>query len=197
MSHARVALALVVSLNFAACSSPASEPAAPGTPVVPAAPTTPASPASPVPHTTGIARPIALVETELAGSNLPGLAIIAPAGAQQNAARSAPTLQLADINYSLAIRPVAAEWNVAGVKAVYLLLDAAGTVVVDEPALVIFQRSNGGMLFQTVIVVGDARYSCGTVSTATPFTRAQIDRMVTSCRTLHSVAGVVAPVPPG
>jgi hypothetical protein len=129
-------------------------------------------------------RPLAAKTLTVEG--LRGMTIQAPDSATVSEERGNNHVIDAGVNYSIAIGTGA--FDPAGAKQVFNIVDEAGTVVVDQPDLVIYQRSgaNGSLLFGAGVTVGEAQFHCGTVATAFPFTREQVDQMVESCRSLRA-----------
>ena len=87
------------------------------------------------------------------------------------------------LNYSMSIHRGA--FDAEQSKSTWAIIDEAGSVILEEDDVVMYQRSgdSGSVLF-AASVVGEEAYTCGSVATAFPFTRNQVDQMVESCRSL-------------
>jgi hypothetical protein len=126
-----------------------------------------------------------LVETSLAPAGLDGLVIQAPEGAkvEKHVPGGGARVVAAGVNYSVAIRE--GKFDAKSVKSTYAIIDPKGTIAMDTPDLIIFERANGGsVLFNMGLTVGGKSYTCSSVATAASFTRDVIDQTVESCKTL-------------
>lgn len=192
-----IVLVLCLALGVVAvgCGGDEESSSAADTPAANTAPTTPAEPevpAGPTFRTTmmGMEMTQPLVSRDLAEAGLEGLTIVAPENAQLSTTSwGSHTVVAAGVNYSVSVRE--GDFNAADALGTYQILDPEGTVVEQTDDQLIFRRSgeNGSFLFEVGVTVGETHYTCGTAATAFPFTRDQIDQMITSCRTLAASAG--------
>ncbi len=126
-----------------------------------------------------------IVETSLDKGGLPGLTIQAPEGANVEEDKLSGTrIVAAGVNYSNAIR--AGEFSQDARKKAMTALDPDGKFLTDTADLVVFQRKSGSVLFGMGVTVGDKKYQCSTVATATDFDQATIDQTIASCKTLKA-----------
>jgi hypothetical protein len=162
----------------------------------------PSAPARPTFKATmmGMAQAQPIVEVALA-PDLPGYVIQAPEQTKVEKGFGGMGVELSatSVNYSMSIR----EWafDAAKAKADFKTVDAEGTLLVDTPDLVVFQRKHGGVLFAMGITLGDKKLECHSVVTAFEFDRATIDQTIETCRSLKRVGGAettaASATPPG
>ena len=116
-----------------------------------------------------------------------GLTITAPEGATVSESRGRVKVLYAGLNYSMSINRSA--FDAEQSKGIWATIDEAGSVIHEGEGVVMYQRSGdaGSVLFAASVMVGEEAYTCGSVASAMPFTRNQVDQMVESCRSL--VAG--------
>lgn len=127
-----------------------------------------------------------LVDTSLDKGGLKGLSLQAPEGAEveEDKLGGGAKVVAAGVNYSIVIRPDAFSQDAR--KKAMTALDPDGKFITDTADLVVFQRKSGSVLFGMGVTVGDKKYSCSTVATATDFDQATIDQTIASCKTLKS-----------
>ncbi len=149
-------------------------------------PAVPAAPAVPMFHATAMGFDMSkpLVNIDLGPGGLPGVSLQGPEGTRVETERHRARVIQAGTNYSLSINERA--FDPTDAHRTYSLIDPQGTYLVDQPDLVIFQRTNGaGVLLNMGVTVGERHFTCSSVATAVAFTRETIDQTVASCRTLH------------
>lgn len=122
-----------------------------------------------------------LVTTDLTEAGFPGLTIVAPEEAQQNTTSwGSHRIVSAGVNYSVTIREGAfdADSSLTGFRAV----DPDGSIIEQTDDTLIYRRSgeNGSHLFSAGVTVGETAYACGNSATAFPFSRSEVDQMITS-----------------
>ena len=185
-----VLLCAVLILGIAGCGGDeedSSTPAANAAPSSAGEPAEPAEPEGPVFRTTmmGMEMTQPLVARDLTEAELPGLTLVAPENAQlRTTSWGSHTVTSAGVNYSVSIAE--ATFDAASSRTTFEAVDPNGSVIEEGDDQLIYRRSgdNGSFLFSVGVTVGETEYTCGTSATAFPFTRDQVDQMITSCRTL-------------
>lgn len=187
--NSKTCLGLVLALATGCGSSSDSSsvetptPTSVATPAV-AAPTPPAAPAAP-----GTAPPAAMVATDLTPAGLPGLSIDAPIEAGGRVFSSSGSARIVQPGSNFAIYIEEGTFDQARTRSLFQEQDPAGSIAVDQPDLVVAQRSGAdGLLFKMGVTVGDKHYICASHRTMVPFTRTIVDLSVASCRTLRATA---------
>lgn len=113
---------------------------------------------------------------------LAGLEITAPDKTEVKESRGDVHLVSAGVNYSISVSQRA--FDKAKSLEIFKMVDEKGTVVDESDTHLIFKRESGSHLLSATVTVDGKPYVCGSVATASSFTREEIDQTLASCKTL-------------